>query len=146
MFSSRVEIIFLLLSIVSFTMHGQDLKQHQWKNRLIVIVSSDDNNKYLQEQLAILSTDPKGCADRNLLIYQVLPERYNYQTAPTYKDTSWNKGTDLHKKYHKQSDSFAVYLIGLDGGIKMTSSKPWSLKTIFDTIDSMPMRMSENGK
>jgi hypothetical protein len=132
--------------MMSVSMHGQDLKQHQWKNRLIVIVASEENNAYLKEQLATLSTDSKGCADRNLLIYQVLPERYNYQTAPIYKDTSWNKGTDLHKKFQKQSNSFAVYLIGLDGGIKMTSSKPWSLKTIFDTIDSMPMRVSENGK
>lgn len=132
--------------MMSVSMHGQDLKQHQWKNRLMVIVASEENNAYLKEQLAILSKDSKGCADRNLLIYQILPERYNYHTAPIYKSKSWYKGNNFYNKYHKQSDSFAVYLIGLDGGIKMTSSKPWSLKTIFDTIDSMPMRMSENGK
>jgi len=38
---------------------------------------------------------------------------------------------------------FQVLLIGKDGGVKLRSSEPVSMKDLFGLIDSMPMRQQE---
>jgi len=42
-----------------------------------------------------------------------------------------------------QAGTFQVLLIGKDGGVKLRSSGPVSMKDLFGLIDSMPMRQQE---
>jgi hypothetical protein len=39
--------------------------------------------------------------------------------------------------------NFEVFLIGLDGGIKIKQTKPITLEELYQKIDAMPMRRSE---
>ncbi len=45
--------------------------------------------------------------------------------------TAWRRST------------FAVLLIGKDGGVKLRSGRPFALHALFDAIDAMPMRQDE---
>jgi hypothetical protein len=56
--------------------------------------------------------------------------------------------TTAEKQYVRQTlgitpGSFAVVLIGKDGGVKRKDSKPIDPKVLFETIDTMPMRRQE---
>jgi hypothetical protein len=49
----------------------------------------------------------------------------------------------LRKRFHVAADTFAVILVGKDGGEKMRSDKPVAWETLQSTIDAMPMRQTE---
>ena len=51
---------FLFMIIVTSNMLSQDLKTHQWKNRLLLVFSDDKNSDVFKEQINILSKDKEG--------------------------------------------------------------------------------------
>ena len=133
----------LLFLLTVTTMSAQNLKEHRWENRLLLLVADSPQNKYLQSQLAILSQDTRGCKERKLAMYQVLPGRFSFSTFPLSTNLKWRESATLYKEYSKNKNTFTIYLIGLDVGIKQLSHKPWSLAEIYSFIDAMPMRQSE---
>jgi len=124
------------------SLNAQDLSKHQWKDRLVLIIAEDENNEKLQQQLTELQKNQKGLKDRKLIIYQILPEKYN----TGFQIETWNNSAELYKKYKTDKDDFKVILIGLDGGEKLAQTEILSAEKLFNTIDSMPMRQSEMRK
>ncbi len=124
------------------SLNAQDLSKHQWKDRLVLIIAEDENNEKLQQQLTELQKNQKGQKDRKLIIYQILPEKYN----TGFQIETWNNSAELYKKYKTDKDDFKVILIGLDGGEKLAQTEILSAEKLFNTIDSMPMRQSEMRK
>jgi hypothetical protein len=49
----------------------------------------------------------------------------------------------IRKRFGVKVGTFQVLLIGKDGGVKLRSSGPVSMKDLFGLIDSMPMRQQE---
>jgi hypothetical protein len=45
-----------------------------------------------------------------------------------------------------QSGSFALRLIGKDGGVKLSTASPTAMTEIYALIDTMPMRQREMGE
>jgi hypothetical protein len=82
--------------------------------RVIDVYAKNKTDKLYLEQLEILNSDPKGLKDRDIVV-----------------------------KEHLGSPSFKITLRGKDGGQKLNSKSVLTLKKLFDTIDSMPMRKSE---
>jgi hypothetical protein len=76
------------------------------------------------EQLTLLKQDSSGIAERDLVIIIIEKEAE-------------------YKKYNVIPNQFTLLLIGKDGGEKLRSSKPVEIETIFQLIDSMPMRQAE---
>jgi len=131
-------VIFLIL-IGAMNLNAQDLSKHQWKDRLVLIIAEDDDNEKFQKQLTELQNDQTGLKDRKLVIYQVLPKKFN----TGFQKKTWKSSTELYKKYKAEDSEFRVVLIGLDGGEKLVQTEVLSVKKLFNTIDSMPMRQSE---
>jgi hypothetical protein len=50
---------------------------------------------------------------------------------------------DIRERLGLKTGTFQVVLIGKDGGVKLRSSEPVSMKDLFGLIDSMPMRQQE---
>ncbi len=123
-------------------LNAQDLSKHQWKDRLVLIIAEDDDNEKFQKQLAELQNDQTGLKDRKLVIYQILPKKYN----TGFKKKTWENSTELYKKHKAEDSEFRVVLIGLDGGEKLVQTEVLSTKKLFNTIDSMPIRQSEMRK
>jgi len=127
-------------------MAAQSFQPYQWKNRLIVIVSLGEDKTQLNEQLAILEKDNEGLKDRKLLVYQFSDsENKSEFKKGLHKKSNWQKGQlPLYIKNRMTKNTpFQVFLLGLDGGIKLQKNQPVSLPNFFNLIDQMPMRQSE---
>jgi hypothetical protein len=76
------------------------------------------------KQLDLLQKDSAGMAERHLAIIII------------------EKDSD-YKKYNVEPNRFTLILIGKDEGEKLRSAKPVEIETIFNLVDSMPMRQAE---
>jgi hypothetical protein len=118
-------------------LHAQNLSQHLWKNRVIVILSED--NAAFQRQMLAFKSNKKGMNERSLIVYHLKSDEYE-QVMPK-RDVQ--KSTNLFEKYKQANASFILILFGLDGGIKLRQTDFLSCEKLFAIIDSMPMRSSE---
>ncbi|MEO0728414.1 MAG: DUF4174 domain-containing protein, partial [Bacteroidota bacterium] len=49
----------------------------------------------------------------------------------------------LYEQFNTAQAPFQVFLLGLDGGVKLRQQAPVSREDIFDLIDTMPIRRAE---
>ncbi len=131
--------IFLLIILSSMAVNAQDLKTHKWENRLVLVISKEQDSPNYKKQLSELKKDQKGLSERKLIIYKILPDKF----SKGLESRNWKKASTLYEKYKTKNCDFQVLLIGLDGGIKLNQPKVLSLEKLFSTIHSMPMRQSE---
>jgi hypothetical protein len=118
-------------------LHAQNLSQHLWKNRVILILSED--NAVFERQILAFKANEKGMNERSLIVYHLKSDEYE-QVMPK---SEVHKSKNLFEKYKQANISFEVILIGLDGGIKLRQTDFLSCEKLFATIDSMPMRSAE---
>jgi hypothetical protein len=129
-----------LLFFMSFTGYAQDLSHHQWKDRLVLILTADPNSEGVQEQLARFREKEEGMNERKLVLYQMTPAQFRIGLS---EKGEWRSGKALFEKYKRSSSSFELFLIGLDGGVKLFRKSPVSCEELFGRIDQMPMRKAE---
>jgi len=123
---------------------SQDLKEHQWENRVVIIVSQNEDSMEFQHQVAEFNRLPKELKARKMLIYEVLPGRYRIMNNQIKgKENEWITSTTLFDKFANKEEDFKVVLIGLDGGIKLEKTEVLTTTELFGTIDAMPMRRAE---
>jgi hypothetical protein len=119
---------------------GKDLSKHHWENRLILLLTDDLEDENFTNQLKELESGLKDLEERKVLVYQVFQHKMKLGLD---KDANWTAATNMYKKYNKKDSPFELYLIGLDGKIKLEDHTCISIDKILDLIDSMPMRKSE---
>ncbi|WP_170126298.1 DUF4174 domain-containing protein [Arenibacter echinorum] len=142
----RLLFIFIAILIIS-NVNAQDLKKHQWENRVVLIMAQDENSKEYNNQLAEFNKFPKELKERKMLIYHVLPQRYALVNDPVDPEQNeWISSSVLFDKFAGKNMDFKVVLIGLDGGIKLQKNVLLTTEELFGTIDSMPMRRAELNK
>lgn len=93
---------------------------------MLLIFADKESNTKVKEQQNILKAHQNGLNERNIEV--------KYYYADNDKAAF---------KARKLTASFTVILVGKDGGDKLKSTLPVSLKKLFDTIDGMPMRKHE---
>lgn len=118
---------------------SQDLKEHQWDNRLVLLLVEDTLDENYQQQIENFERESKGLEDRKLIIYQV--QKNQYKAGLEKED--WKSSDHLWKKYKKTEAPFEFILIGLDGGVKLRKTDYFSTEELYKIIDVMPMRMQE---
>lgn len=132
--------LFFVVALFSvFSGSAQDLSKHQWKDRLILILTDNEDNPDFQSQLAEFRKDLTGLKERKIIIYQVMPEAY--KTGLNGENNI--KSGRLYNEYKKTDAGFEVILLGLDGGVKLRQNELLPLEKLFATIDVMPMRRQE---
>jgi hypothetical protein len=132
----------LLFAVTLFTTlfsSAQDLSKHKWENRLILLLTDDENNSTFKSQVAEFRKDLNGLNERKLIIYQVMPEEYKTGLNGDNK----KKSARLYNDYKKTDAGFEVILLGLDGEIKLQQNELLQLEKLYSTIDVMPMRRRE---
>ena len=122
-------------------LNAQDLSKHQWKDRLVLIIAEEKNEKF-QQQITELKKHQQGLKERKLVIYQILPTKY----STGFEEENWQQSSELYHKYKAEKSGFRVILIGLDAGEKLDQTEILSAEKLFNTIDSMPMRRAEMRK
>jgi septum formation topological specificity factor MinE len=121
-------------------MMGKDLSEHKWKNRIVLVIANDSSLNQFNLQMEELRKDLPGTIDRKIVIYKILPNKYQVETT---EENEWTISSDLFKDYKQTDSPFEVLLIGLDGGIKLSKDEVLTKKELFSLIDSMPMRARE---
>ena len=138
---NRLLLIVLFMS-ASSSAFGQSLDHFRWKNRLLVINTSDLKAPKFEKQLEEFEGQLKALKERKLVIIYIQDDKYLIANS---SDDQWKNISPKSDLKMFQQDSFTVSLIGLDGGVKMKSTEVIKAKRAFDKIDSMPMRRSEMG-
>lgn len=141
---SRFHLIVLFL-IPMIAADAQDLSEHRWKNRLVLILMISQETATLKEQYKIFSKDVEGLRERKLVIYTLTPDQFS-KTKYVKEDmvnTSWVESSNVFKRYKKEGNDFEVVLIGLDGGTKLRQTEILKNDKLFAIIDGMPMRRAE---
>ncbi|WP_298766137.1 DUF4174 domain-containing protein [uncultured Polaribacter sp.] len=127
-------LFFFILSFFSIITLGQNIKKHQWKNRVLLVISNDQNNGQLKKQFLLLEEHPKELIERKLVVYCFLKNKYQYNFKGDWKPST---------KFKNEKGAFKVLLVGLDGGVKLQQDSVLSTEKLFTIIDGMPMRKRE---
>jgi len=118
---------------------SQEISEHQWKNRVLLIFGENPDSHDFRKQISSLTTESKALEERKLMIYQILPNKYNAGIM----NTGWIQSSELYGQFMEAKSSFQIILVGLDGTIKLRKSKPVTPTFLFAQIDAMPMRRRE---
>jgi hypothetical protein len=133
-------IISVLFCFMAFSAFTQDISEHRWENRLILILTDAPDQTIYEQQIAVFGKKKEGMTERKLLVYHLLPDQYRTGLS---LDGEWSKGNDLYQDYKKTEAPFEVLLIGLDGGVKLRQTELLTAEKLFGQIDQMPMRRAE---
>jgi hypothetical protein len=112
----------------------------RWKNRVLVIFSPSESDVSFRLQKQGLACSAEGVLERDLMILEIIEQG---QSRAENQLLSEKSVRDIRKRFGLQTGTFQVLLIGKDGGVKLRSSEPVSMKDLFGLIDSMPMRRQE---
>lgn len=133
------KILCLIVFIIMTNAHSQELSSHQWEDRIILLLTDSHSNETFQKQISELQNNASGLIDRQLIVYQMLPEKYTKGLS----NIDWKNDRNLYKTYKKTNSKFEFVLIGLDGSVKVQQSDFLACEKLFSIIDAMPMRRSE---
>lgn len=128
-----------LVVLLPVLLQGQDLKSHQWKQRILLLISTKKGEEQLEEQKTLLTHDIAAIRERKIALYQVTPSTYckninNCQPQPSKK---------LFERFSNLETPFKLFLIGLDGKVKFSDQNVTAPTELFKIIDKMPMRKQE---
>lgn len=127
-----------------FNLNAQNLKEHEWKNRIIIVKSSDIKSKKYREQLKEFRNSIEELIDRKFILYKITGDDFvliDYENSKL--NNSGKISGKLTEKVLNEKEDFEVILIGLDGGIKLQRTELLTKENLFKITDSMPMRRDE---
>ncbi len=131
--------LLLIIAFINSTLiWTQDLEPFKWEKRILLLKGMHFESDALQMQLTQLQSSPKKLLERELVIF-IITDQAVYDTSRT--NTNLNS-LQIAKKYGL-ADFQGLLLIGKDGGIKLKESFVVNPESIFNLIDSMPMRQDE---
>ncbi len=115
----------------------------RWKKRVLVLSAPSRDDARLEDQLEALAEVPEEFADRDMVLVTLLGEG---PSSADEQPLSAEEAEDVRRQVGISPGSFAVRLIGKDGGTKLSSDEPVPVAELYALIDSMPMRRSEMEK
>lgn len=115
------------------------LDRFRWENRLVLSFVETDTAKITVRQRNEREADPGAWKERDLLLIEIAAEAVRVDGRPS-KDLS---AAALRARFDVPEGTFRAILIGKDGGAKLRSGSPIGNRTLFETIDAMPMRQNE---
>ncbi len=132
-------ILLIIMALINSTpIWTQDLEPYKWEKRILLLKDTHFESDVLQVQLTQLQSSPEKLQNRDLVILIITDEA-------VYDISRIN--TKLHSmqivKKYGLADFRGLLLIGKDGGIKLKESFVVNPESIFNLIDSMPMRQAE---
>ncbi|RKN78390.1 DUF4174 domain-containing protein [Ulvibacterium marinum] len=136
---TTLKLIMAVILLSTFKGGAQQLKDYQWKNRILLFFEVSWESDAINSQLEKFSGVREEMVDRHLVLFVVTPKGIF---------TEHGHPQDMHLKdvYNtvNVSEKFkGAVLIGKDGGVKLKKDLEITPQLVFDLIDSMPMRRAE---
>jgi Domain of unknown function (DUF4174) len=129
----RIELLFAAVGCIqalTMTAHAEPgpLSNLRWKERILVVVGpATQANAAAQNR--IFKDAAKGMSERDVTLIDA--------SGPDPRSVA------IRKSLSVDNDRFAVFLVGKDGNVALSSEKPLSADYLFQRIDAMPMRRDE---
>jgi len=143
-----VSMFLIIMGCASFgNLNGQNLEKHTWKNRILVVKTSDTKSEKYQEQVKEFSNSTDELKVRKFVLYKITGDHFeliNFEN-PELNDSGKTAGKPIGKSLNDK-ENFEVILIGLDGGIKLQQTDILTKEALFNIVDAMPMRRNELNK
>ena len=117
-----------------------DLAAYVWKNRLLLLFASSNEDGSYQEFMKKLQKQEDEIVERDLLVFSIF-ERGQSRFGNSVIDR--HSAASLRDKFSIIPGQFTVVLVGKDGGEKLRRGAAVDIDDIFSVIDSMPMRQRE---
>lgn len=115
------------------------MEELRWQRRPLLIFAPDQTSDSLQKQTEPITDVREKIDERDMAILQIVGSRGTIDGQPLTSESV----RQLRSRYDIDQDQFAVLLVGKDGTVKLKRNEPVAWKTLFERIDSMPMRKRE---
>lgn len=135
--------IFIIAFIFHLNGFSQNLENHKWQARVLIIKTTDSTSSIYINQLKEFKNSFDELNERKLIVYHIVNSKYSAISYINSERKSGIVSNQLHKNILNSESHFEVLLIGLDGGVKLKQDKVVSKTELFALIDSMPMRKNE---
>lgn len=112
-----------------------NLARYRWKKRVLLVFAPNEEDRRFQAQMAQIASQAGGVKERGLIVLPILSDGSGIARRRDAKM--------LGRLYNPGSKRFCTVLLGKDGTVKLSESKPVPIGSLFDLIDSMPMRQQE---
>ena len=135
----------IILGGASFVnVKAQNLEKHTWKNRILIVKTSDSASAIYQQQIKEFRNATDEMEVRKFVLYKIDKDDFELTdfTNPALNDSGKIAGKPIEKTLDKK-ENFEVILIGLDGGIKLRQTEVLTKEALFNIVDAMPMRRNE---
>ncbi|MFV8280972.1 DUF4174 domain-containing protein [Christiangramia marina] len=132
--------LLIIIIFYGMTSTAQDLQSYKWENRIIVVYSTKSELDLLTNQFDVLTKEPNKLSERKLLLIHASKDRYRtvFPGESAWINSSLNEDLRI-----APDTGFEIFLIGLDGGIKLRQQEIVQTEKLFRLIDGMPMRRAE---
>jgi hypothetical protein len=120
--------------LISGGIFAQEDNQHRWRERVLVIHGTSEDDEEVVTQLALMKADKADLEDLKLVIH-----------IETVSEIQYHCTNEIIVATKEKSifSPFKVELYGLDGELKFSSHELVPMAKLFEVINSMPMRRSE---
>ncbi|MBD8489970.1 DUF4174 domain-containing protein [Echinicola sp. CAU 1574] len=127
---------------LSNNLHAQEMSEHRWKDRLLIIKTIELSDSIYKKQINALQKNLGELKERKLVVYQFHKDKFKtgLDSKKAWKHTENKEWVEALKLTNNE---FEIILIGLDGQIKRRQSQFLAPNELFGTIDAMPMRRQE---
>jgi len=116
------------------------LKPYQWHRRLLVVFAPSETEPRLVGQRDDMRRHAAGYLDRDLTVFFVVGEG-PVQAFPV-QPVDFDERA-LRARFDVAPEAFRIFLLGKDGGVKVSSGEVVGACRLFGIIDGMPMRRDE---
>lgn len=141
----QMSMFLIMIGCASFVnLNAQNLEKHTWKNRILVVKTSDSASEKYQEQIKEFRNADEELKDRKFVLYKMIGDDFESidYTNRELIDAGKTEGKQIGKTLNNQ-ENFEVILIGLDGGVKLQQTEVLRKEALFKIVDAMPMRRNE---
>jgi hypothetical protein len=135
-----IPMVFMLFDPQGSTAMTVDVSEFQWKNRLLFLFAPDPDNPSFTALHNEIMAKKEEIHDRDMVIFEILEQGPSKMNKTELDQTA---ADSLRHRFSVPAGTFAIILVGKDGGVKLKRSEPIPLEKIFGLIDSMPMRQDE---
>ena len=122
------------------------LEAHQWEHRLLFVFAPSAAADLLAAQEDRFEGHDAGFRDRDLRLLTLRgPTEGTVRAGPgaEARPLTAAAAERLYGRFDVPADAFRAVLVGKDGTEKRRDAEPVTARSIFDTIDAMPMRQRE---
>lgn len=138
-------IMLVAITVMLWPAHTRaaDLGDYQWKHRLLLIFAPIRSDHRFMALDKTLSDKRAELQDRDMLVFRIFESGTSYAAR---QKMSLENAESLRRRFKVPPGEISQILIGKDGGVKLTGDEKTTLPSIFDLIDTMPMRRQEMRK